>query len=338
MSADPTTNSAVTALAENVLLIVPTLSYWPGLYQLPKDKVEVHFQSAPSTPETDNDIVLDEESTTRSQLKLLTDSYPVSGAPDGKPWKKIFGKLRSTQSAIVNRYSTGFPDMPGIRLVPKVSGAALFGELDELKRELDEIADLFCRALPDVLVEIQSKQKPGVWEAIRHKIPHTAEKMRKKFGSAAMPIEISGGNTGVLSMQELQAYRGSITSQINSRVESAIEEMISAPRRELAAAIDGLAELLGQNGRITDRSFNAVKTAMGKLKSFSFAASPELLARMRSVEDTVNAADSAQLRSSETSRDRMIAAIRNVGGELRDATQISSAVEAFTRRPRRVAV
>ena len=327
--------TAAAVLAERVLLICPTLSFWQGQYQLPKEQVQVHFQTRGADAE---DTILDDESITRTKVNLLTEKWPTAGSPDGTPWKKLFGKLRSRQATIVNKYSTGFPDMPGVRLVPKVAGVGLFRELDAVKADLNTLADQFCDALDQIKAELGNKLDAKVWAAIRNKIPATREKMRLKFNSAALPIEISGQESSILTMSELQEFRGTIKAQIDSRVEAAVEEMIGAPRRELAAAIDALVELLSQESRVTDRSFNAVRQAMQKLRHFSFAAPPELLQRMNQVEESIRSSDPATLRSSPDSRVRLAAAISGITEELRDSTKLSIQIAAISNRSRRVAV
>ena len=326
------------ALAEKVLLICPTLSYWQGRVIHPDAKVHVPGAASAETQEV-SDTVLDDEVTTRPQVNLLTNQWPTAGAPDGRPWKKMFTSLRTMQTTIVNKYSTCFPGMIGVRIVPKVAGVALFTELNDLKKDLDRVATRFCDSLPAVLTEIQGKLPENVWNSIRHKIPSTREAMRAKFNSAALPIEIStGASSTVLSMAELQAFRGEIKSEIDSRVGAAIEEMIAAPRRELASAIDELVTRLGQEGRISERTFNATRTAFDKLRHFSFAASPQLLERMRQVEDTIRRADPQTLTHSASSRTRLVETIHGIAQELKDQSAIAESVTAFKSHTRRVAI
>lgn len=325
-------------LAEKVLLICPTLSFWQGRAILPEARVHLVTKTQVDSP--DSEIVLDEETTTRPQVIMLTDQWPLSGSPDGRPWKKVFNRLRTTQTTIVNRYSTCFPGMIGVRIVPKIAGVQLFTELNGLKQELGRIADLFCDNLEAITAEIQGKLPADVWASVKHKIPATKEAMRAKFGSAAVPIEIStGASSSVLSMTELQAFRNDIKAEIDSKIGSAIDEIIAAPRMELATAIDSLVDTLSQdNRRITDRSFNAVRSAFDKLRHFSFAASPDLLSRMHRVEQTLAAADTQVLRSSPDSRSRLVEAIHGITTELRDATAIADSVSAFKRHSRHVSL
>ena len=106
------------ALEERVMLLCPTIGWWKGQYQLPRQQTHVTVDG--KTGNIDNDAI------TTPRAKLVTDKYPLDR--DGKPWKKRFQKIESRMVALKEKYSLPFP-INGVRIVPKRRGDALLDEL-----------------------------------------------------------------------------------------------------------------------------------------------------------------------------------------------------------------
>jgi len=104
------------ALQQRVLLLSPTISWWRGMYQIPKDKIDVTSEGA----------TVSEESVTTPRAKLITDRYPLD--TNGAPWKRRFQKLESRLGALKERFSVPFP-IQGVRIVPKARAGEMMDHL-----------------------------------------------------------------------------------------------------------------------------------------------------------------------------------------------------------------
>lgn len=131
-------NSRREALEQQVILICPTISWWKGMYVLPRN----------STETTTDGAVVDKDDITTPQVKLVTDNYPNDRA--GNPWKKKFRKLESRLDALKEKYSVPFP-IKGVRIVPKSRGIAM----------MDEMYGLTLGRLRKRLERLQENGQPG---------------------------------------------------------------------------------------------------------------------------------------------------------------------------------
>jgi hypothetical protein len=230
---DPPIENMMQALNQRVLLVCPSISYWHGMYQLPRSKTVVA---------TDGQTI-DSESVTTPQAKLMTDTYPVDRA--GYPWKKRFNKINSRLSAIKEKYSLPFP-ITGVRIVPKARSRNMLHDMIGLtlgtcrtrrdrarergdEDEADKYADMVFETLrihgtdapadvpvfdPDRSVQSvaydlhvaahefcedladvlrQIETKSQVFDQVQSKIPKNPGVMRKKFALNITPVELAGG-------------------------------------------------------------------------------------------------------------------------------------------------
>jgi len=121
------------ALEQSVILLSPTVGWWKGQYQLPRN----------STETTTGGHVVDSDDVTTPRAKLMQDAYPLDRA--GVPWKKRFQAIDNRLNRLKSEFSVPFP-VTGVRIVPKAAGRAMLERLygltfGQLKRQLQAATD-----------------------------------------------------------------------------------------------------------------------------------------------------------------------------------------------------
>lgn len=116
MGYDEAIHTRQEALEKRVLLLAPTIGWWQGRYQLPRNQATVVV----------DDHEVEQASVTVPCVKLLNKQYPTDR--DGMSWLKRFQTIASLEKDVIGRYSVTFP-IRGVRIIPKKAGAAFFHEL-----------------------------------------------------------------------------------------------------------------------------------------------------------------------------------------------------------------
>jgi hypothetical protein len=262
-----------------------------------------------------------------------------------KAWKERFVAFESDRKTIVERYSATFP-INGVRIVPRSKAPeffqAMIGRTDHQGRPLydttqAEAADAFVADYDNVMHDIRIHQDPAVWAYISKVVPNKQE-MRDRFGLDIAPVELQGSGAAhkvQTTQEDLEEYAQLIQASTMRLVDQAVEEMIAGPRDQLAKELNDLHELISRDGRITDRSFNGVREAIAKIRSFSFVANDELLAKINDISGRIGAIEvPANLDSATATSNGLLTALDTLRNDVEDEVQRAGDIERFGRQLR----
>jgi hypothetical protein len=328
-------------LQQRVLLLAPTFGWWRGYYQLSDKRVKIKLD--------DKEVSGGDVTTPRSIL--MKDDCPKDS--EGKAWKKRFLEVERKEKSLIESFSVAF-SVNGVRLVPKSRARELFekliGPIDQngvpqpqmqdgrplpldqqsVAYQLRYTALEFCRNLPSIIEQIRHSN-PDVWEAVEGRVPQTYDEMLDKFYVDAVPIELAGGTGSEVTQADLADHEVVVREACRRKVEEAVEEMVSAPRQDLAEALAGLQELIARDGRVTSKSFNPVRNAIAKIRLFDFVANEDLMAQIDSLEHRLNITTASTLDRVTAASSGFAAALQAVQTEISDARRQSEDIERFGR-------
>lgn len=186
----------------------------------------------------------------------------------------------------------------------------------------------FCNDWDNIREQI--KRNNDVFELVESRVPTSAGLMRSKFSLDVVPVELAGGISGnCVTQDDLAEHSAIVREACRRRVEEAIESMIEGPRAQLSDALSNLQELIARDGRITSRSFTAVRDAIAKIRMFDFAASPEMLNRMTELERQINTTIPNELDRVTAANNGFSAALDQFRREIEDAQTQARDVEEF---------
>jgi hypothetical protein len=328
-------------LQSRVLLLAPSFSFWRGYYQISTDRVSVSV---------DQQDVRDSDVTTPRAI-LMKDTCPRDST--GKAWKKRFAEIERVGSRLIEAFSVPFP-IRGVRIIPKSHGREFFdkliGTMDNSGRpmaipgrelgsqsvayQLWVAADEFCNNLDSVYDQIQAATPASIWNAIRSKLPADRGAMRQKFHIDAVPIELAGGAANDVTREDMAAHQQVVQAACRRKVEEAVEEMIRGPRAELAQSLADLRDLVSRDGNVTDRSFNAVRGAIAKLRRFDFVANEDLLQQINTLAGRIERTDARTLDSVTAANNGFTDALTVVYNEVVDDLAIATDIDRFGRERR----
>ena len=325
LSADQTAQ-ATGDLLKHVHIIDPDMGVWQGRFMLKDAKVVVGHETA------------DKNTVTAPHVKLMEQSAWL------KSYKEAFTKLKSEVNEIVSFYSEPFP-IRGLRMVPHTVADQLLYELigktgggvpiydseryverkastdQSVAFRLEKAADDFCNNWSRAVAEMRDNTPEAIWRRVSGRIPE-AEDVRKKFYLRIVRIRLAAADEedrvsaakGALTVGDLARYSDYIDQAARAQIDAAIAQATVGPREAFAEALTELNNLIQRDGRITDRSFNAVRAAISKLRAFSFIASPELLEQARLLEERISGITVASF-------DRDTAIASGFAEQLNDITQ-----------------
>lgn len=335
MTSPLTTNfTPAASLLSRVILVAPSLRRWQGQYRLRNAEIRLNGEK------------LDTKKTTGTRTKLLETS-----GDRVKAWKERFVAFESDRKTIVEKYSTTFP-INGVRIVPRDKAEEFFDamvgpvdrqgqpvfqvgrDVQSLAYRVAQTADRFVEDYDNVIDDIRAHQDPAVWSYISKIIPEK-HRMRERFGLDIAPVELqgSGGTSTVRTTREdLQRYDQLVQASTLRLVDQAVEEMIAGPRDQLAKELGDLHELISRDGRITDRSFNGVREAIAKIRSFSFVATDDLLRQIEDISTRIGAVQvPANLDSATATSNGLLTALDTLRDDVEDEVRRAEDVERFGR-------
>lgn len=293
-------------LFQHVHIIDPDFGTWHGRYMLKDAKVAL------------GDLSLSAETVTTPQVKLMEQSAWL------KSYKEGFQKLQSELQQSIDVYSEPFP-IRGLRMIPhavaedflyetigKVEGSAPVYDgrrnatrwaspgTQSIAYRLAQLADDFCDNYGRMQRELQDNLQPAVWRNVCGRIP-CREDLRKKFYLRIVRVRLAAADEdervtaakGTLTVGDLSKYTAYIDQAARAQIDAAVAQATVGPRQAFAEALTKLNDLIQRDGNITDRSFNAVRGAIDKLRAFAFIASPELLEKARQLEARINGINTA---------------------------------------------
>lgn len=201
--------------------------------------------------------------------------------------------------------------------------------------DLHIAAKEFCANWDDIRAQIAREN--DVFDKVESKVPRSAGAMRPKFHLDVVPVELAGGiQADTLTQDDLAEHNSVVQEACRRRVEEAVEEMISAPRQQLADALTNLRELINRDGRVTQKSFKPVRDAIAKIRMFDFVANSELLAQMNQLEHRLNITQPNTLDRVTAASNGFDAAIQGFMAEVEDAQQQQRDLNEFGREFRSI--
>ncbi len=197
--------------------------------------------------------------------------------------------------------------------------------------DLHMAATEFCGDWARIREEIS--QKNDVFEQVASRVPTNASLMRQKFYLDVVPIELAGGSsrTNTVTADDLEEHQDLVRNACQRNVNEAIEMMIQGPRQELADALANLKNLIARDGKVTQRSFDVVRTAIGKVRMFDFVANDELLSQISQLETRLDITRPMTLDNVTAANSGFTAAITGFMNEVSDAQIQARDLEEFGR-------
>lgn len=336
------------SLLQRVKLVAITLGWWHGSYQLKDAQVTVKGHT------------LDEKKTTKPQLKIMEQT------PALEAYKKKFQVLDTAVKTIREFYGEDFPAVNGVRQVPVNAVAPMLyeivGKVDAAGRPIYDsdrfvprtskseqsvayrlklLADEFALAWPQLREEMIATLDPSVWKNVEGRIPANS-RIREKFYVEVAMVELATGTEGEEALAEHLSTGNAnddatryVQASMQRQVDSAIEQLVSGPRAALADALKSLNELITRDGNVTDRSFNAVRNAIARLRMFDFAANRNIMDSVSQLERRLAQTSANSLSSSS---EGFLQLTGSVLREVEDAAKIDDDIAKFGRARRAIAV
>ncbi len=336
------------ALLQRIKLVAPSFGWWHGSYQLKGAEVTLAGNK------------LEAGKTTRPQLKIMEQT------PALVEYKKKFQKLNSEMAAIRDFYGEDFPAVNGVRQVPITAVGPMLHEIvgkvdamgkpvfdadryvprtgkqdQSLAYRLGLLADEFAAAWPELREEMIATLATDVWENVQRRVP-SASRMREKFYIEVAMVELASGSDGDEAVAEFNSTGAAVDdatryvqASMQRQVDTAIEQLVSGPRLALAEALKQLNELISRDGNVTDRSFNAVRAAIAKLRMFDFAADHTMMDSVRQLEHRIAQTAANSLNSNSNA---FLELTNTVIASVEDAVKIDEDIARFGRARRAVAL
>lgn len=231
-------------------------------------------------------------------------------------WAEKLTKLKSKKNGLMANYS--LPHLaPGLACVLRTKLSEFMRKLEVLHREIVDVrAELIANWDTDIVQwnrarwgaewydrTVDGKQVPGISRDLPN--PATLQRrMRLSWSSFA----ITAGTDAVeeLSKQELTTLAAETRRMTQERIDQFVEGLVREPRDRLREALTTVQDTIARGGKITERTFNSLRAALGLLRDFQSipALSDTLLyERMNELLNTVDAlpratnADGEELRS-----------------------------------------
>lgn len=197
--------------------------------------------------------------------------------------KAEIDRLESKTRSTLDHISVPF-FIKGVHVVPLNRAQKLFETLHRIREELDATVErLVRRGYDGLLGEIKDELGNKAFAVAQSFIPDCDE-MVGRFGLiwAMIPLE-TGKHLGALGPAEAVEYVEEARAQLRQMLQESVEAMIRQPRKELAAAVVNLADLIDREG-VRRGTLDRVQRAFEKLRGFQFLADAQLLDEMREVE------------------------------------------------------
>lgn len=350
-----------TFLTDNVVLLAPTLSLWQGQYQLPTSKtkttvddvvVEEGDVTTPRAKLFSKKYPLDQHGVPwqkrfqeiNSSLTKLKNSMSVAFPINGVrilPKASVAGFLErvygDTVGRIKQRLENGFytdareRDAKAMAYEQQYSqlpdDTPIFNPLIEeqsLAYTLRAAAIEFCEDLDAIYVQMSQST---VWEQVKHKVPKKASDMLSRFQIDVLPIEVAAAPT-TSTIGEFRNHMDVVREACRRRAEEAIDAMISEPREQLDKALAELQELIARQGQVSERSFDATRRAMEKIRLFECVADSTMLSKMAELDKALKTPP-RQIRDNQAIASNFSAAIASVQAEVVSETARATAMDKF---------
>lgn len=186
----------------------------------------------------------------------------------------------------------------------------------------------FCDNWEDI--KQQMAEHNTAYHLVSGKLPVSMKELRAKFSLDIVPIELAGGTrTAEVTADDLLVHNDIVQETCRRRVQEAIDAMIQEPRQQLRDALENLSAVIARDGRITSRTFNAVREAISKIRLFDFVADSQLLQQIELMEQRLNTTATASLSSVTAAHTGFQAAVDSLLEEVSNETKIATVRSQF---------
>jgi hypothetical protein len=331
-------------LQRRVVLVTANLSSWDGVFQIKNAEVAIAGQTA------------NEKHITRPRLKCWT------ATPELQEVDKAITKITSYRDAVLDHYGLAHPGLRGVRMVPLAdmpnvlyeligrnrNGVALFDPerrgtpvsrntvVQSVKYRITEVQEQIRANWSRWRDDMARKLADNGWAAIADRVPVDGNKIASRFDLHVGQLAITGGRTDVLAGEDFEQYRDIIQQNARARVDDMVDAVIRGPREELSSALAELQALIARDGTVTDRSFNAMRTAFSKLQRFEFVADERLMEQMRTINTALDRVQPNQLNSDTLVSTGLSTAITEARSTLDDASHVATIQGRAVRAMRRI--
>lgn len=275
-------------LDEHILCCKITVHMWRGQFKVRDARVRV------------GDVQLAEDLITNPRWKLLPDQW-------ADRLKKIEHKINNLvdRHRPLNSESCKFP-LPGVEILPRKVAPKLFKQIKDIEeKEFHPTVDKFIEAFPTIVESIRAsltKEDPVKGEKqfnlLRPFLPVDMARLRDRFWieKQVVPIRFSEGAAfGLFQGNEAEEFADEIGKYVENFSRNMAQTIVAGLNEEMAKAVANLQERIAEEGIIKGGTLDMVRRAFEKIRNFSFCASPDMLARIKAVEQHLNATSFQEL-------------------------------------------
>lgn len=209
-------------------------------------------------------------------------------------------------------------------------------ETQSVAYELHCLANEFCNRWDRIKEEI-AREDPTTYNQVKDKLAVSGQEIRSKFHLDVVPVELAGSRANRVNQdtikQGLEEHAQLVRDACRRKVEAAVEEMIRAPREQLADAMASLKDLVERRGRVTVASFSPIREAIAKIRAFEFVANADLLNKIKELEDSLNISPK-DLRESDSAAKGFSAALDSYMDEVTSEERTMDDLARFGREAR----
>lgn len=201
-------------------------------------------------------------------------------------WHKKFGKIENELRSIISSASPRF-SIPGVYVLPRKRTAELFRKVDVCVQEkfqplVKQFVDSWESTVADNLARAENDSQR---QEVKRFLTDNCKKLGERFYVDKHVIPVAGRASKELNNQKAVEYADEIEQHARSFLQSTAQTIADGLTEELREAIDALAQRIDDRGVVQGATIDAVRRAFAKIRDFSFAASPEILEKIRIVDD-----------------------------------------------------
>lgn len=248
-------NARLAGISAHFVCFDVTLHLWQGHRVLRNANVVLH------------DAVIDKTKVTQPRAILLP---PI--------WADKLNKLKSKKNGLMAQYS--LPHLaPGLACVLRTKLTEFMPKIEALSNEVASTCTELIQNWDAEIVQWNRARWGDEWydrvvdgktlSGLVNELPNPlslGRRMRLSWSSFA----ITAGTDAVeeLSRKELTELAAETRRMTQERINQFVEGLIREPRERLREALNGIQETVARGGKITDRTFNSLRSALGLLRDF----------------------------------------------------------------------
>ncbi len=279
--AAPRATSALKTLQKQCMLVSVHQSRWPGQYTLPRGLVKTTIGGQD----------VDEAMVTNGQALFIPDD-----------WKKRLNEAYSGISRVLRRYTLPFRfgtarAMPNTaRTTPEgqetTTAELFFADLEQVRTNLAAVVAEFVpvfyqQILPEKDAYFTARMGADAYARhLRQRLPTEAE-LPGRFGVEVGIFELSEASLAHIQREELREHLQHARQNTRTQIETALADLVKAPRERLVKALSRLQEQLENGQRLTAGSFTAAREAIELLRNFAHMTGDDLLEAVNTLQQRI---------------------------------------------------